>query len=150
MADVAYSPPQAYNEKLDTAISKTQLLTGIMLYGQRILLNGDIDRINIGTNSNVIYTVPDGYTLFICNTMLDVYGLYEMYGSIWVGASQLAIMRSINAENRVLSQSFTIPITAQSTEKIKITTQVIAVGYSNSIASVGGYLVANTVIPTFI
>lgn len=66
MPEVVYKPTSEYKKEFDTPISKTNLKTGIILFGKRIMLQA------VGTVTGAtIYEVPLGKTFFLTNASIN-------------------------------------------------------------------------------
>jgi hypothetical protein len=61
MSDIAYKPTSNYSPELNTAITKTPLITGLMLFGERVCESWYA----ASAGTFIIYTVPAGKTFFL-------------------------------------------------------------------------------------
>lgn len=148
--DVAYKPPQVYSKELETAINKTQLLTGIMVWGQRVLIDEELYRSALGTTRASLYIVPEGYSFFISSVYMDLYSRYDARGYLIINTGTLLLKQSYENQTHAIMQPHAIPIKMNATEELKVELLVNVVGGSNLIVCVCGYLVPNSALPTFI
>lgn len=67
MSDIVYKPTSEYKPSINTPQTKFPLLSSVILFGTREIISGSLTSNIAGVNSKLIYTVPNGYTLFIFN-----------------------------------------------------------------------------------
>ena len=152
LTDKAYVPTSAYNPKIDTAISKSNLQSGILQFAIR--KNMAAEFFNLGQNQT-LYTVPAGKTLFL--TSLDItataIGNSEIYVSIDKGitlnwntiiASAYVVTTTYNKSEKTIS--FSYPIKILQTESLMVNSQGSGV---NARVAFTGYEIDNALLPTF-
>lgn len=67
MANIVYKPITPYTKQNDTAITKYNFLDWLTCYGNIIPINGAVG----SSTTSTIYTVPEGYVLFIIDSNLS-------------------------------------------------------------------------------
>ena len=147
---LAYKPTAKYNSKNDTAISKTNLNTGIMLSGQRV---GVSDSAIDGTKT--LYTVPFGKTLFIISAGIAV--MTSNAGNAYISissdnSSELIITgrASLELAYQHITKQFSIPLKFNSGENIKLVGLDDSGGVVVGAGQINGYLVDTSLLPYFV
>jgi len=150
MADIVYKPTSAYSKELDTAISKSNLLTGLMLYGKRINLFHYLDG-STGTQQ-LIYTVPPGKTFFMTNATVTMYVTGAFVGNYGMGGGSAATsyfyIVGVTSYDGMYTQTKNYPVLMRlvSTEKIY---HSITVGVGAAAGLIEGYEIDTALLPTF-
>jgi hypothetical protein len=150
MVDVVYTPTSDYSPKLNTEISKTNLLSGLILFGQRKTLFNDISGV---TTSEIIYTIPSGQSLFLINMFIHVSSsiLTSTQAYIQVGSDvnigKLIEVDTITEDDIITNQtSLTHPIKINEGEVIYL---IKSNATSRAESIIIGYLIDNAFLPTF-
>lgn len=148
MADKAYVPTTQYQEQFNTAITKTNLDSGILQYGKRIVAQA----INSSAGGvSTVYTVPKGKQFYLTYASLMVYsptGAVSLMGVGPVAYSQSLIYLISNGDGTYSDHvTPTYPLRFVEGETIQINNN----GASDStIGIVLGYEVDASLLPNFV
>jgi hypothetical protein len=150
MTEVVYKPTSPYNSDLNTPITKTSLITGIILQGKRICAESVIN----GNGTQTIYTVPDGKSFFLFNINHNSYmsdnNLAECIISLNGNTEQLTehFVSSLQRQE-VVNIVYNNPIKYNISDYFLIQVITGAVNIK-SVVTLIGYEVDNILLPTFI
>jgi hypothetical protein len=151
---VVYKPTSAYAPELNTAITKTQLQTGIILSGLRKVESTTVTRAVAGTSSTLLYTVPIGKTFFLTGCMLicSTGAGTTCTGIIKTNLTDDLIRDEIGIlENSRTQMPFFMALKFNNSEIFTVYNTNSAGGSTTTVTGIiHGYEIDNTLIPTFI
>lgn len=162
MSEVVFKPPVDYTPSLNTPATKLPFGSSIILMGKKIVANSSVSRSSIGTSTATLYTVPDGKTFFLTYAQLELYKdlagfqddlieIKSISGTILSIYDGETASTNLPRSTRQLT-NYTTPIVYQVGEEIKnsITVGLSSTGRNdNSIATIIGYEVDNTIVANF-
>lgn len=151
MADVVYKPTSDYKPELNTAITKTPLLTGLMMFGTRInntyFLNDSI------TRNVAMYTVPSGKTLFITNlsiTGVTVNTTSAGYVMCGITNQQVhALYLNPRGETIFINHNYPLPLRILPGEVINLVI-IPSIGTISGYLTIIGYEIDSALLPNLI
>lgn len=151
MPEVVYKPTSDYKPELNTTITKTPLLTGIMNSGTRI---NHTYSLFVTTNTNLdAYIVQPGKILFLTNLGITNNPVDATSSArVNAGINTLLILTNTilaGHESKYSSMDFSVPLRLLPGEIINLTV-IVGAGSGFGLIHIVGYEIDSALLPNFI